>query len=189
MFSLSFRYRNDTVLQSHGGIKGTAHIISRMIHMHIGIKLHTWVSHRAVSTHKGPMWRPCVELSSFLKMQRDSFHLTSVLTASLVSARWAPSVARKKKACFFLLILRHLHEEKKNQVLEELISLCLSLSLCFGAAAPALQPPTPCAPHVSLYLDWLLLPQEARVGGKQPYRITLADTAPTRDPIVSWSKL
>lgn len=101
MFSLSFRYRNDTVLQSHGGIKGTAHIISRMIHMHIGIKLHTWVSHRALSTCKGPMWRPCMELSSFLKMQRDSFHLTSVLTASLVSARWAPSVAREKKACFF----------------------------------------------------------------------------------------
>lgn len=61
--------------------------------------------------------------------------------------------SQKEEGMFFLLILRHLHEEKKNQVLEELISLCLSLSLCFGAAAPALQPPTPCAPHVSLYLD------------------------------------
>lgn len=116
-------------------INGAVHIISRMTHSHAHWYevAHTGVSHRAVSTCKGPMSLPCVELSSLLKMQRDSFHLTSVLTTSLVSDSQLGSLCSQREGgSFFYLILRHLQKDKKNHVLEELISLQESVALLWS---------------------------------------------------------
>lgn len=120
---------------SHCAINGAVHIISRMTHSHAHWYevAHTGVSHRAVSTCKGPMSLPCVELSSLLKMQRDSFHLTSVLTTSLVSDSQLGSLCSQREGgSFFYLILRHLQKDKKNQLLEELISLQESITLLWS---------------------------------------------------------
>lgn len=123
--------------------------------MHIGILLHTQVSpHIIDSTYKCHMSSPCVKWPWFLKMWWDWFHLTSVLTMSLVSVRQLGSLCSQKQALkrYFAWSLWDICMRMRGIR----FWTCWFLStdyqtspvLCFGALVPAPQPPAPCVSYL-----------------------------------------